>query len=182
MREPIEVSVVSNERIESDLALLRTGLDDVKADIFELKADGRSLREKLDATRIELSGRIDQLGTELRDSISLVRTELIGSISLARSELINSISQVRADQNTLQEKLETKIEEGDKELGKKIEQVDLKLGTKIDQLASTVNTTNVAVAKVATMQKGLIWMIGTLISLLALIPGLYMVGAHFHWF
>jgi hypothetical protein len=49
-----EVSVVASDRIETELLYLRKGLDDVKIDVRELRADNRTMREKIDAMGAEI--------------------------------------------------------------------------------------------------------------------------------
>jgi outer membrane murein-binding lipoprotein Lpp len=131
MREPYEAPVPANETIEANLTFLRSGVDEVKADMRGLQADNRTLRDKIDAVRSELIQRIEQ-----------VRVELLGNIH----------------------------------------EVDLRLGAKIDQLSSKLSETNVSVAKVATLQKAMFWVIGGTISAAGLLEMVIRAGEKFHWF
>ncbi len=138
MRERDEAPVVANETIEVMLGSLRVGLDEVKEDIRDLKADVGSLRDKIDRNYETLS----QGQTTLRDKLDS-----------ARSELIDRIDQVRTD-----------------------------LGNEFKEVRKELAATNVAVAKVGTMQKALLWVIGGSISLAGLTGAVLQVGTKFHWF
>jgi chromosome segregation ATPase len=155
-----EVAVVANETIEVSLGFMRTSIEDVKADVRGLQADNRSIRDKIDDTRTELAGRIEQ-----------VRTELDHKFDQLGVRLDNKIDTVRADQKTLQDALE-----------KKIQGVDDKLGAKIDQLSSKLGETNVCVAKVATSQRTLFWLVGGTVSAAGLLEMVIRAGEKFHWF
>ena len=182
MREPYEVPVVANETIEANLTSLRTGLDEVKADVRELKADYRSLRDKVDQNYDTLNrGQIT-----LRDKLDDTRSELSGRIEQVRSELGSKIEQVRTG-------LEDKIDRVCSGLEGKIEQVRTGLEGKIDQFRTELSTdqrklherlgeTNVSIAEVATMQKVILWIIGSVVPLAALVEVVIRVGTHFKWF
>ena len=163
MREPYEAPVIPNETIEAHITFLRTSVDEVKADMRGLQADNRSLRDKIDTVRSELIHRIEQVRTELIDRIDQLGARL----------------DARIDQ------LEAKIDR----FGTRIEGVsaeqkagDEKLGAKIDLLAEKLGETNVAVAKVATLQKIMLWLIGGGVSLVGVIEGVIRLGEKFHWF
>jgi chromosome segregation ATPase len=166
MREPYEVPVVANETIETKLGFLSTSVDEVKADVRALKADNISLREKIDATRTELINLVVQVRTELGNRIDQFRAELGARID----KLDSKFDRLEAAQGTLRENLEKKIEQGDN-----------KLAEKIDALTLAVGQTNVRVAKVATMQKAILWVIGGLASVVVLFSVLFQTGIHFRW-
>ena len=142
MREPYEAPVPANETIEANLTFLRSGVDEVKADMRGLQADNRTLRDKIDAVRSELIQRIEQARVELVGNIHDVDLKLVGNIH----------------------------------------DVDLRLGAKIDQLSSKLSETNVSVAKVATLQKAMFWVIGGTLSAAGLLEMVIRAGEKFHWF
>jgi chromosome segregation ATPase len=178
MREPYEAPVITNETIEANISFIRSTVDDVKAEMKGLQTDNRSLRDKIDTVRSELILRIDQVRTELTDRIEQVRTELIERIDQVRTELGARIDQLGARLDGRIDQLEARIERvsAEQKAG------DEKLGAKIDLLAEKLGETNVVVAKVATMQKIMLWLIGGGVSLVGLIEGVIRLGEKFHWF
>jgi chromosome segregation ATPase len=174
MREPYEAPVIPNETIEANITFLRTSVDEVKADMRGLQADNRSLRDKIDTVRSELIHRIEQ-----------VRTELIDRIDQLGARLDAKIDQLGARLDARIDQLEAKIDRfGTRIDGVSAEQKagDEKLGAKIDLLAEKLGETNVAVAKVATLQKIMLWLIGGGVSLVGVIEGVIRLGEKFHWF
>jgi chromosome segregation ATPase len=167
MREPHEAPVIPNETIEANITFLRTSVDEVKADMRGLQADNRSLRDKIDTVRSELIHRIEQ-----------VRTELIDRIDQLGARLDAKIDQLGARLDARIDQLGTRIDavSAEQKAG------DEKLGAKIDLLAEKLGETNVAVAKVATLQKIMLWLIGGGVSLVGVIEGVIRLGEKFHWF
>lgn len=195
MREHYEVPVVANETIESNFGFLRTSVDEVKANVRVLQADNTSIREKIDATRSELVNLVVQARAELGNRIDQVRSELVNRIDQVRTELGERIDQFRAELGTRMDKLDGRMDKLDSKidrveagqrtlrenLEKKIEEGDKALGEKIDLLSSKLGDTNVSVAKVATMQKAMLWVIGSLTSAVVLFSVVFQAGIHFHW-
>lgn len=65
VRENYEVSMLTDEAIEVHLASLNAGQDELRKDVRELRADNKSLNEKIDSVQATLNDKIDALGNRL---------------------------------------------------------------------------------------------------------------------
>jgi outer membrane murein-binding lipoprotein Lpp len=119
--------------------------------------------ETIEANLTFLRAGVDEVKADMRGLQADNRT-LRDKIDAVRSELIQRIEQVRV------------------ELLGNIHEVDLRLGAKIDQLSSKLSETNVSVAKVATLQKAMFWVIGGTLSAAGLLEMVIRAGEKFHWF
>lgn len=95
--EEYEVPVVSNETLEVHIASLRLGLDEVKEDTRELRADIKSLREKVDTIYTTLRDKIDQVCGALSDRIDQNYATLIGKIDQNHSTLSEKLGRLSDD-------------------------------------------------------------------------------------
>ena len=76
LRKHYEVPVASNETLEAHITSLRVGLDEVKEDVRELRADNKSLREKVDAIHTNLRDKIDSVNTSLGGQLTKLSDDI----------------------------------------------------------------------------------------------------------
>jgi uncharacterized coiled-coil DUF342 family protein len=136
IHEKCEDPVVPQEMIELHIAPLRKGLDEVKADVRELRADHKGLRDKLDTVHTTLLDKIDTVQTTLRDRID----------------------QSHASLSAGQAALRDRMDEGFRASNAKIDSVSTTLNEKIAKLSD-------AVTGMRGLQKAMLWMIGGVGSL-----------------
>jgi predicted nucleic acid-binding Zn-ribbon protein len=160
MREHYEVPVVANETNEAKLDSLHTSVDEVKAEV-------RSLRDKVDQNfntmnqgQSALRDRIDanfntlnQGQNTLRDKIDATRSELTQRIEQVRSELSSDIKALRTDFSA-----------------------DMKA------LRIEFSATNVAVVQLGGKIASIRWFASGAVTLVILIEAGIRIGTHFHWF
>lgn len=136
VRENYEVSMLTDEAIEVHLASLNAGQDELRKDVRELRADNKSLNEKIDALGARLDRKIDAKFDTLDKKID----ERFGTLDRKIDEKFD----------TLDKKIET--------LDNKIDGVNTSLGEKITQLSNDV-------ASMRGMQVATLWLISVLGSL-----------------
>lgn len=136
VRENYEVSMLTDEAIEVHLASLNAGQDELRKDVRELRADNKSLNEKIDALGARLDRKIDAKFDTLDKKID----ERFGTLDRKIDEKFGA----------LDKKIET--------LDNKIDGVNTSLGEKITQLSNDV-------ASMRGMQVATLWLISVLGSL-----------------
>lgn len=157
VRENYEVSMLTDEAIEVHLASLNAGQDELRKDVRELRADNKSLNEKIDALGARLDRKIDAKFDTLDKKID----ERFGTLDRKIDEKFD----------TLDKKIETldnKIDAKFGTLDNKIDGVHTSLGEKITQLSNDV-------ASMRGMQVATLWLISVLGSL-------GIVGKFMQWF
>jgi len=132
--------MLTNEVIETHLASLRAGQEDLREDVRELRADNKSIRDKIDA-----------VDTKLTQEIRAVEKKLDEKIDEKFSTLDAKIDKTFGT-------LDAKIDKTFGTLDAKIDAINANLNEKIMQLSN-------AVAGLAGMQKATIWLIGIFGSL-----------------
>ena len=75
------------EAIEVHLESLHKGQDELREDVRELRADNKSLRDKVDALDKNLSDKIDALDKSLSDKISLLSDSVTGLHGMQKAML-----------------------------------------------------------------------------------------------
>jgi chromosome segregation ATPase len=135
-----------------------------------IEANITFLRTNVDEVKADMRG-LQADNRSLRDKIDTVRSELIHRIEQVRDELLDKIDQVRVELGARIDGVSTDQKAGDE-----------KIGAKIDLLAEKLSETNIAVAKVATLQKAMFWVIGGLLSLAVLVEMVIRAGEKYHWF
>jgi hypothetical protein len=88
VRQNHEVSMLTNEAIEVHLASLHKGQDELREDVRELRADNKSLREKVDVIHESLAGKIAKLSDDVASMRGMQKAMLwvmsgLGSLGLA---------------------------------------------------------------------------------------------------
>jgi hypothetical protein len=91
VQENYEVSMLTDEAIEVHLATLHKGQDELRADVRELRADYKSLNEKMDGINASLSAKIDGINVSLNGKIDAVSASLGDKIS----QLSNDVASMR---------------------------------------------------------------------------------------
>lgn len=157
VRENYEVSMLTDEAIEVHLASLNAGQDELRKDVRELRADNKSLNEKIDSVQATLNDKIDALGNRLDRKID----EKFDTLDKKIDERFGTLDR-KIDEKfgALDKKIET--------LDNKIDGVNTSLGEKITQLSNDV-------ASMRGMQVATLWLISVLGSL-------GIVGKFMQWF
>jgi predicted nuclease with TOPRIM domain len=91
-RTKYEVPVLSNDAIESQLAGLRAGQEELREDVRELRGDSKSFREKLGVVQTELSRDIKALDEKLDKKIGEV-TAKVESVDERLSAKIDGVNE-----------------------------------------------------------------------------------------
>jgi hypothetical protein len=134
IRRKHEVLVVANETVEAHIASLRTGQAELKADLRELRADNKSLRDRIEAIHITLRAKIDA-----------VHATLLGRLDATNNKVDNV-------HTTLRDKMDRNHAELNDKLGKLTEAVASMRGLQIATIwvlggVGTVATIVTAVGK-----------------------------------
>jgi hypothetical protein len=140
VRENNEVSMLTDQAIEVHLASLHKGQDELRKDVRELRAENKTLREKIDIVQTTLNDKIDALGERLVRKID----EKFGTLDKKIDERFGT--------------LDKKIDERFGTLDKKIDGVNTSLGDKLEKLSNDV-------ASLRGMQMAILWVISILGSL-----------------
>lgn len=101
VREKYEVSVVAKDTLELHIAPLRQGLDDLKKDLREVRAEGKSLREKLDVVYVTLRDKIDQVQATLTAKIDQLNIRLDDKIDQSHNSLNAKLEKLSSDVSDL---------------------------------------------------------------------------------
>ena len=137
IREKYEAPVASEETIEAHLGYMRTGLDEVRKDVRELRAGNGLLREKIDQVRETLGSKIDQVRTALETKLDQFRDGLETKISGLDAKIDQAREGLEAKIDSLDAKLEAKISGLDTNVDQVREGLEAKIGgldTKVDQV------------------------------------------------
>ena len=105
MREKYEVPMLTNEVIEVHLASLRAGQEELREDVRELRADNKSIRDKIDAVNAKLTRKIDAMDAKLTQKIDAVDMKLgekIDAVDANLGEKITKLSNAVAGMRGLQ--------------------------------------------------------------------------------
>jgi chromosome segregation ATPase len=97
VQENYEVSMLTIEAVEVHLASLHKGQDELREDVRELRADNKSLREKVDAIHESLDAKIDGVNTSLSAKIDDVNASLNARIDAVSATLTEKISLLGKD-------------------------------------------------------------------------------------
>lgn len=168
VRENYEVSMLTDEAIEVHLASLNAGQDELRKDVRELRADNKSLNEKIDSVQATLNDKIDALGNRLDRKIDEKFDTLDKKIDERFGTLDRKIDEKFGALDKKIETLDNKIDAKFGTLDNKIDGVNTSLGEKITQLSNDV-------ASMRGMQVATLWLISVLGSL-------GIVGKFMQWF
>jgi DNA anti-recombination protein RmuC len=164
IRKTHEVPVAEQQAI----ATLSKGLDEVKTDVRELRADNKSLREKIDAVYTTLRDKIDQSHAALSAGQAALRDRMDEGFRAAKDRMDEGVRATNA-----------KMDEGFCAANAKIDSVNTKLSEKIEALSQKLTKVSDDVADMRGLQKATIWSIGGVGSLATI---LITMGNALHWF
>jgi hypothetical protein len=113
--ETDEVPVISNETLEANIAFIRADITDLKVevravvtrtdqDIRELRADNKTLRDKIDVTHASLAEKIEKSHASLDEKIDTKFGELSADMKAVRAEIkemCTSIASLKGMQNAI---------------------------------------------------------------------------------
>lgn len=154
VRPKHEVPVLTNDAIEVHLASLHAGQEELRKDVRELRADNKSIRDKIDTVQTTLSQDIKALDKKLDEKFETLDRKIGQNFET----LDGKITAVDKKLDEKFDSLNTKIGSVDKSLRDKIDAVNANLGEKITRLSNDV-------AGMRGLQKATIWLIGILGSL-----------------
>ena len=164
IRKKDEVQMAAaNETIEASLAFMCKGLDDVKIDIREIRADNKTLRDKIDQTDARLRETIDIVEKRLNQKID----ELGASL---RREFNEKFDILRKEFNGKFEAIERRFEAIDK----RFDAVD----KRFDVLEDKVEQLTVGVAKIQGLHATVLWVCGGFVGL---VLAAVTIGKAFGW-
>jgi uncharacterized coiled-coil DUF342 family protein len=101
VRENYEVSMLTDEAIEVHLASLHDGQNELRKDVRELRADNKSLHEKIDALGDRLDRKIDGNFATLDKKIDTLDNKIDGvntSLGEKITQLSNDVASMRGMQ------------------------------------------------------------------------------------
>ncbi len=90
LRENYEAPMLTIEAVEAHLDALHTGQNELREDVRELRADNKSLRDKLDALDQKLSDKVTALDQKLSDKVTALDHKLSDKI-LQLSDSVSSL-------------------------------------------------------------------------------------------
>jgi chromosome segregation ATPase len=171
IRKKDEVYVAAtNETLEANIASLSKRVDEVTIDIRELRADNKTLRDKIDHTDATLGERIDLAERRLNQKID----ELGASL---RREFNEKFDILRKEFNGKFEAIEKRFEAIDKRfdaVDKRFDAVD----KRFDVLEDKVEQLTVGVARIQGLHATVLWVCT---GFVALVLAAVTIGKAFGW-
>lgn len=178
MREPYEVPVVANETIEAKLDPLRKSVDEVKADV-------RSLRDKVDQN----FNTLNQGQNVLRDKVDQNFNTLNQGQNALRDKVDANFNTLNQGQTTLRDKIDAtrseltqRIEQVRTELSNDIKTLRTDFGADLKTLRTEFSAINGTLIELGSKLKSIRWFAWGVTVLLVIIEGTLRIGDHFHWF
>ena len=189
--EKDEVFVAANETIEAHIVALHNGLDEVRIDVRELRADYRSLRDKIDQVAASMNAKIDQVAAATNAKIDQVAASMNAKIDQVAAAMNAKIDQVAAATNAKIDQVAAatnvrtdasvaalleKIDQNeaasvarDTALREQMERGYAELSSRIDALAEQFRGMREQFADFRAMQKAMLWVLGGAGSAAALV-------------
>jgi DNA anti-recombination protein RmuC len=182
IRKKDEVYVAAtNETLEANIASLSKRVDEVTIDIRELRADNKTLRDKIDHTNVTLGERIDLAERRLNQKIdelgASLRKEFNEKFDAFRKEIDGKLDTLGKESSAKFDAIHNRFQAIDRRfdaIDKRFDEVDKridKLGDKVEQLV-------VAVAKIHGLHATVLWVCGGFVTL---VLAALAIGKTFGW-
>jgi DNA anti-recombination protein RmuC len=173
-RTVVAVAAKMESESKSGFARIDEQFREVRQDIRELRADNKTLRDKIDATQASLSVRIDENHSSLDRKIDATQASLATKIDENYSSLDRKIDATQAS-------LAAKIDENYSALDKKIDTEVGELRADVKEMQADIKEICVSVADLKGMQKAILWVVGGAGTLVAIVGVGFTIARTLRW-